>query len=87
MDRTFAFKMHAMASAEAVIRVVYPDLVVDLKSIDFFESAEQSEAEGEESARKSKHKSSDVSTVAHVDCEPLPISAGEFMVITGVAMM
>lgn len=38
MDRHFTFTMHRFSPVTAVVRVVYPDLVVDLKSVEVFET-------------------------------------------------
>lgn len=38
MDRQFTFTMHRFSQVAAVVRVVYPDLVVDLKAVEVFEA-------------------------------------------------
>ena len=84
VDRKFTFSMHKYCNISVVTRVVYPDLVVDLKSVEVFESIPfgaatniDPSAEGEESERKSKYKNSDVANVACVDCIPIRIPLGK----------
>ena len=38
VDRDFTFSLHACRRVSAVVRVLYPDLVVDLRAVEVFES-------------------------------------------------
>ena len=93
VDRQFTFTVHQFRNMSAIVRISYPDLVVDLKAVEVFESVPflpspdgggDTDAsrgglndEEEVSARKSKYKESDVANVAHIDCVPLRVPLGE----------
>lgn len=86
VDREFTFSVHRFSPVAAVVRVVYPDLVVDLKAVEVFESVSflptsDSTVSGTEEAgedeRRSKYKNTDVAHVAHIDCVPVVIPLGE----------
>jgi hypothetical protein len=91
VDRQFTFTLHRLCRVAAVVRVVYPDLVADLKAVEVLEAVaflppaatagsgalSGGEEEGEDAVRKSKYRDSDVATVAHIDCIPIRIPLGK----------
>lgn len=92
VDREFTFTVNQFQNLSAVVRILYPDLVVDLKAVEVFESVPFLPVAGSshtanrdlggpddetgDGARTSKYKNSDVANVAQIDCVPLRIPLG-----------